>query len=65
MNNSTDKIICSIDGSTRNVSACEANCPKRNRCGALARYYRPVLFEMPAKKNEAEEEMKDVIGMFH
>jgi len=52
LNNSTDKIICPINASTRYVAACEANCPKRNRCGALANYYRPSLFDMPAKKRK-------------
>jgi hypothetical protein len=55
MNNSTDKIICPINGSTRYASACEANCPKRNRCGALARYHRPVLFDMPVKNPKAKK----------
>ncbi len=53
MNKSTDKIICPINGSTRYVAACEHNCPKRNRCGALSRYYHPSLFDMPVKKTKA------------
>jgi len=52
MNNPTDKIICPINGSTRYVAACEANCPKRNRCGTLSRYYSPSLFDVPMKKQK-------------
>lgn len=55
MNNPNDKIICPIKGSTRYVVACEQNCPKRNRCGALARYYRPSLFDEPVKKANARK----------